>query len=128
MKKSLLIILISFCCIDCIGQQVQKNKTETQQLAIRKQVVINDLENQVKDLSVISVRVFMRFKMASWLWRDGKDETEEAERLTVKAIDELYEKKLKSRNYISTRLALTFLPYLKRMPCKQLRSYAKNTG
>jgi len=64
-----------------------------QQIALNKQLIVDDLESQIKDTPLAAVRVLARYRIAAWLWQDGKDETERAEQLTIKALDELYEKK-----------------------------------
>ena len=95
MKVKFLLILIAFCCLTCWGQKLtDKTKGNTQEITIKKQIIVADLENQVKDIPFAAVRIFVRYKTASWLWKDGKDETGQAEKLAVKAIEEFYENKV----------------------------------
>jgi hypothetical protein len=90
--KFLLLLSMSYCVV--WGQTPAMNTSSSQQqVALKKQIIIDDLENQIKDTSLAAVRVFARYKIASWLWQSGKDETGRAEQLTIKALDELYEKK-----------------------------------
>ena len=94
MRITLLLILIVFCRVTCLGQHADPlTKTAAQEVTIKRQILIDDLENQLKDVPLAAVRVFVRARMAAWFWKAGKDETGNAERLSVKAIDELYEKR-----------------------------------
>lgn len=94
-KIKLLAVLAVFCGITCWGQKpdAKSPKVNLQEKIIKKQIIADDLENQVKDIQFAAVRVFVRYKLAAWLWKNGKDETGRAEQLAIKAIDELYEKK-----------------------------------
>lgn len=87
-----LILSLSYCV--AWGQTpAKKANIDRQQIPIKKQIIVDDLENQIKDTPLAVVRVLARYKIASWLWQSGKDETGRAEQLTIKALDELYEKK-----------------------------------
>ncbi len=91
MASTILLLVISAICF---GQKpVQQTKIDSQQTIVKKRIIINDLENQIKDISFVAVRSFVRYKIAAWLWQNGKDETNEAESFAVKAIDEMYERK-----------------------------------
>lgn len=90
--KILLLLSISYCVV--WGQtSPRETNSSQQQIALKKQIIIDDLENQIKDTPLAAVRVFARYKIAAWLWQSGKDETGRAEQLAIKALDELYEKK-----------------------------------
>jgi hypothetical protein len=90
--KFLLILSMSYSVV--WGQTTAMNPNPGQQeITLRKQIIIDDLENQIKDTPLVAVRVLARYKIASSLWRSGKDETGRAEQLTIKALDELYEKR-----------------------------------
>jgi hypothetical protein len=93
MKPTLLLILSIIHSIAWGQGPAMKNNTAQQQITIKKQIVVDDLENQIKDTPLAAVRVLARYKLAAWLWRNGKDETGRAEQLIAKALDELYEKK-----------------------------------
>lgn len=94
MKTTLLLILIGLCCVTVWGQK-QNNKTviDANQVTLKKQIIADQLENESKDMPLAAVRVFMKYKTAAWLWRNGKDETGRAEQITVEALDELYQRK-----------------------------------
>lgn len=93
-KIKLLVVLIVICCLDSWGQKsTNEPKSNAQEITIKKHIVVDEIENQIKDVPFAAVRVFVRSKIAAWLWKDGKDETGRAEPLAVKVIDELYEKK-----------------------------------
>ncbi|MFL6374374.1 MAG: hypothetical protein ACJ73D_06900, partial [Pyrinomonadaceae bacterium] len=59
--------------LHCVGQSVDKD-TRLREALIKKQIAINALEGDVKDVRFAAVRVFVRYKIASWLWKNGKDE------------------------------------------------------
>lgn len=92
MKIKALLILCIFQHV-ALGQTARQANADGRQpdISIRKQLIVADLENQIKESPLAAVRVFARYKLAAWLWRGGKDETGQAERLTVAALDELYE-------------------------------------
>lgn len=93
-KIKLSFVLILLCCLSGSGQKPPgEQKNFNQEITLKKQIAVDDLENQAKDIPFAAVRVFLRGKIAEWLWKNGKDETGRAESLAVKAIDELYEKK-----------------------------------
>ncbi|MEJ7861417.1 MAG: hypothetical protein WKF90_07245 [Pyrinomonadaceae bacterium] len=94
MKFKLLVILIMLCGLTCFAQKSdEKAKLAARQIILKKQILVDELNNQAKDVPLAAVRVFARMKLAEWLWRDGKDETGRAEPIAVKAVEELYEKK-----------------------------------
>lgn len=97
MKLKLSLIFIIFCCLTCLGQKTSEKseqaKIAAQQILIKKQILADQLDNQAKDVPFAAVRVFVRTKLAQWLWKDGKDDTKRAEQIAVRAVDELYEKK-----------------------------------
>ncbi len=92
-KIKLLVGLIAICCLNGWGQKLADEPNNVQEITIKKQIVVDEIENQIKDVPFAAVRVFVRSKIAAWLWKDGKDETGRAEPIAVKVVDELYEKK-----------------------------------
>ena len=110
MKFKLPIILIVFCCLTAFGQKPAeksgKIKIEAQQILIKKQILADQLENQIRDVPLAAVRVFVRMKLAEWLWKDGKDETGRAEQIAVRAVEELYENKTEIPNTVFYEPAL----------------------
>jgi hypothetical protein len=95
MKFRLLPVLIILSLTAGVFAQKPPKKTPTiaQQFIVKKQVVADDLELQVKDVQHAAIRVYIRYKIAAWLWQKGPDDTMRAEALAVKAVDELYAKK-----------------------------------
>lgn len=99
MKIILSLVLTAFCCITYFGQTPPPQKPDekveiaVRQRILKKQIFVDNLDNQAKDVSLTAARVFVRFKLAQWLWKDGKDETGRAESLAVRALEELFEKK-----------------------------------
>lgn len=100
MKVKFLLAIIILCCFTCWGQ-TKATKDTSQQINFKKQMIADDLENQVREIPFVSVRVFVRYKIASWLWENGKDETGRAEQLAVKAIEELYKHKTEISSFSS---------------------------
>jgi hypothetical protein len=94
MKKLLVLIFTLSLALGVFGQQKSTmTKLEQSEIVIRKQIICDDLDKQVKDIPFAAIRVFARYKIASWLWKDGRDDTSRAENLAVTAIDDLYENK-----------------------------------
>ncbi len=94
MKRALSLILIVFCSLICQAQKTdEKAKIAAQQIILKKQILVDDLDNQAKNVPLAAVRIFARTKLAQWLWKNGKDETGRAESLAVRAIEEIYERK-----------------------------------
>jgi hypothetical protein len=87
-KIKILLFLLSFGCVPLTGQTVDRNKPPADQI-LRKQVVADDLENQAKDVPLAAVRVLVNYRVASWLWKLGKDDTGRASPLAVRALEEL---------------------------------------
>lgn len=64
-----------------------------QEFIVRKQQLVDDFELQLKDVPYAVVRIYIRYKLAEWLWKKGKDDTMRAEGLAIKALDEAYTRK-----------------------------------
>lgn len=95
MKKLFVVVFTIACVLSAYSQQKSVDrKSERRETLIKKQILVNDLENQIKDISFSAVRVFARYKIASWLWKDGKDASARAEEIAVSALDDLYENKI----------------------------------
>ncbi len=94
MKLALSLALLVLCSQTFFGQKpADAAQVKAQQILIRKQILASELDNQAKDVPLAAARVFIRTKLAQWLWRDGADKTGRAEQIAVKAVEELYEKK-----------------------------------
>lgn len=83
-----------------------------QQIIVEKQIVVDNLEYQVKEIPFAVVRVFVRYKIASWLWKDGKDNSDRAEQIAVRAVDDLYENKAEIPNIYFSILKLDLFTLL----------------
>jgi len=101
MKTGTLLILGMLCCGVARTQAPRittndstQQKISLQQIVLNKQIIVDDLESQIRDTPLAAVRVAARCRIATWLWEDGKDETGRAEALSVKALEELYEKRV----------------------------------
>ena len=111
MNLKLSLILMVFCALASQAQKVDdKARIAAQQNILKKQIVVDDLDNQAKIVPLAAARIFARLKIAEWLWKDGKDDTGRAESIAVKAIEELYEKKNEIPN--STHLSAPLLAML----------------
>ncbi|HLM61363.1 MAG TPA: hypothetical protein VK308_11205 [Pyrinomonadaceae bacterium] len=101
MNLKLSLILIVFCALASQAQKVDdKARIAAQQIILKKQIVVDDLDSQAKNVPLAAARIFARLKIVEWLWKDGKDDTGRAESIAVKAIEELYEKKNEIPNSI----------------------------
>jgi|CXWL01.1.fsa_nt_gi hypothetical protein len=74
-------------------ENVVQNKDEIAQIRLKKQIILADLEGQLKNIPFAAVRVYARYRIASWLWKDGKDDTGRAEDIAVTAIEDHYKNK-----------------------------------
>ena len=93
MKFTLSLILIIFCSFICQAQKAdEKTVAAGQQKILKKQNIVDEFDNRAKDISLAAVRVFVRTRLAEWLWTNRKDETGRAEQIAIKAVDELYAK------------------------------------
>jgi hypothetical protein len=94
MKTLLVLILTLSCAVSCLSQRtIVSDKANSLELLIKKQVICDNLERQIKDIQFATVRVFVRYKIASWLWKDGKDFSDRAEQIAVRAFNDLHENK-----------------------------------
>ncbi len=99
MNLKLSLILIIFCALTSQAQEVDdKARITAQEIILKKQIIVDDLDNQAKNVPLAAARIFARLKIAEWLWKDSKDDTGRAESIAVKAIEELYEKKIEIPN------------------------------
>ncbi len=90
MRKVLLVVLFVFSPLISIGQRTPSADIgQRAQLRIRKQIMINELENQIKEVRVAAARVLTLYKLASWLWEKDKDDLGKAEALAVSAVEDL---------------------------------------
>lgn len=93
MKFTFSIVLIIFCSLICSAQQTnEKTKNAAQQNILKKQILVDEFDNRAKDIPFAAVRVFVRTRLAEWLWKNGKDETGRAEPLAIKAVEEIFAK------------------------------------
>ncbi len=94
MKMLLLTGLLLFCSFMSFGQEKLSDKNdERAEVRIKKMILVTDLENQIKNIPFAAIRVYARYRIASWLLKDGKDDTERAEEIARAAIDDHYKNK-----------------------------------
>ncbi len=93
MKFTFSLALVAFCSLTFFGQKpADTAQIKAQQILIKKQVLADELDNQAKNVLFAAARVFVRARLAQWLWKEGTDETGRAEQIAVKAVEDLYEK------------------------------------
>ena len=93
LKLTFSIVLIVFCSLIGSAQQTgEKTQNAAEQNILRKQKIVGEFDNRAKDIPFAAVRVFIRTRLAEWLWKNGKDETGRAEQLAVKAVEEIFAK------------------------------------
>lgn len=73
------------------GQNLSSGRSP--EVQIRKLLVADDIENQLKDIPYAAVRVFVRYKLVTCLWKDGIDDSGRGEQVAIRAFDDLYENK-----------------------------------
>lgn len=93
--KSLTLFLVSILLsVICVAQKpIRRNELTPQEIIVKKQILVDDIERQIKEVPYAAVRVYVRSQLVAWLWKDGKDTTERAEKLAVIIVEELYNKK-----------------------------------
>ncbi len=90
--KLLMTGVLLFCPFAAFSQdKIVEGKDD--EIRVKKQLLIVDLENQIKDIPYAAVRVYARCMIASWLWKDGKDDTGRAEEIAAAAIHDHYKYK-----------------------------------
>lgn len=107
MKIKLALILFALCAFSVPGQKsIEKPQSTAQSISIKKQILADQLDNQAKDVPFAAVRVFVKTKLAAWLWKDGRDDTARAEPLAVRAVEEFYDKnnEMADANFLKTEL------------------------
>lgn len=93
MKGIIIVILALLLTVAAPAQKAPaKPRTPAQEYILKKQIFVDDVESSLGTVPYAAVRVKVRYELAAWLWRNGKDDTGRAEGLAVKAVDELYEK------------------------------------
>ncbi len=77
MKIKILLILVVFCNLNGFGQkQAEKPQSAAvQPTLIKKQILADQLDSQAKDVPFAAVRVFIKTRLAAWLWKDGTEDT-----------------------------------------------------
>jgi hypothetical protein len=97
MKKFFVFILVVFCAVaNLLAQQKPAAPgAKAAEILAKKHLTIDTLENQIDGISYAEVRVFLRHKIALWLWSAGTDDTDRAEQIAVHAINDLIEIKMR---------------------------------
>jgi len=89
-KTALFLGIFIFCSVICLGQKANvKPADERLRIKLAKQSAVDNFEVEISNVSYPAVRSFVRFQIASWLWKEGKDDTGYAPKLAVKAFEEL---------------------------------------
>lgn len=92
-RIKIILCLAVFFCVPISAQTIDRNKPLEDSQTLKKQIIADDLENQAKNVPLAAVRVLVKYKIAWWLWKKGKDSTERASPLAIHALEDLYENK-----------------------------------
>lgn len=115
MKKIGVSILWLLSALVVIGQERPGSPKPTfSEIAIKKQIVADDFDRQIRNIPFAVVRAFARYRIAAWLWKDGEDESGRAEYLAVQAVDDLYENKVEIPSVYFNSLGSDLLALLDR--------------
>lgn len=79
--------------ISCFAQKEVTGVKSDEQIRLFRQAAVNDLEDKIREVPLATIRSLVRFQVASFLWKTGKDDTGYARNLAVKALEELHEKR-----------------------------------
>ena len=96
MKICLSLILFLILAAPAVPQKPAPAKLPlpvAQQFIVKKQQLVDDFELELRDTPYAVVRIYIRYRLARWLWKNDSDDTARAEPLAVRAIEELYGKK-----------------------------------
>ena len=129
MRKLLLAGLFLSCSFISYSQvDGADEKDELAQLRLKKQLVVIDLESQTKNIPYAAVRVFAGYRTASWLWKDGKDDTGRAAEIAAAAIDDHYKNRgeIPSTYFFDSHLFILLDSHAKGL-AKQLREKHKGS-
>lgn len=93
MRKAIVTALaVLIVWIDAQGQTlVERPILSDQEIVVKKQIMVDGLERDLKQVPFAAVRVFVRTKIATWLLKEGTDETGRAELVAIKAVEDLYD-------------------------------------
>ncbi len=97
------VALFIFFVANCIAQSVLSSDEREAQRRVQKIMLVNDLENRVREVTLAAPRVLARYRAAEWLWSAKEDDIERAEDFAVAAIEDLYKNRLEVPSpYFST--------------------------
>lgn len=84
------------------------------QRKIQKQVLVYDLENRLREIGLAAPRAMARYRIAAWLWSEGKDDIGRAEEFAVLAIDDLYKNRVEVPDVYFSNLSIATFALLDR--------------
>ena len=91
------IVVVAILLFGLLGVRAQVAKStvpsERGEATIRKQIAVDSIENQLKDVPFAAIRVYVGCSVAKWLWQAGEDGTGRAEPVALAAFEELEKKK-----------------------------------
>ncbi|MBX3295196.1 MAG: hypothetical protein KF762_05755 [Acidobacteria bacterium] len=97
------VALFIFFVANCIAQSALSSDEREAQRRVQKIMLVNDLENRVREVALAAPRVLARYRAAEWLWSDKEDDIERAEDFAVAAIEDLYKNRVEVPSpYFST--------------------------
>ena len=90
-NSAILIVATLIFSIGTLAQAVPNGGADkAAQRNLRKQMLVMDLENRIREINLAAPRVMARYRIAAWLWTDGKDDIGRAEEFAVAAVNDMY--------------------------------------
>ena len=90
---SLILLVLSPVTLAVAQKPARSPAKPVENFILKRQIFVDDIESQLSTVQYAAVRVSIRYRLATWLWKNGKDDTGRAEGVAVSAVDELYNKK-----------------------------------
>lgn len=88
------VALFIFFVANCIAQSVLSSDEREAQRRVQKIMLVIDLENRVREVTLAAPRVLARYRAAEWLWSAKEDDIERAEDFAIAAIEDLYKNRV----------------------------------
>lgn len=93
-RKVVFVALFIFFVANCIAQSAPGSDEREAQRRVQKIMLVNDLENRVREVTLAAPRVLARYRAAEWLWSAKEDDIERAEDFAIAAIEDLYKNRV----------------------------------
>lgn len=96
------------------AQDTQKPVSAEDERVTKKRILVHDFENRIRKVQFSPVRSMVRYELAAWLWKDGRDEIGRAEELAMAAAEDLLEHKAEIPSVYFSNLFPKILSLLQR--------------